>query len=374
MKLRNKKIMAVLMATTLVTGAFAVSASNLTKNVQLRYNNINVKVDGEQKMPKQEPFFIGDSVYVSLRDAGELIGSYVNWNGSTNTVEINTSGLSGSALSQELAAKNHQLALAKAEIEKMQDKIETYEKELGITDSEENQEDEENVTTTLIEKTLEKIEDRYEDQYDVDWEFRLEGNEEQLEFQMRYDSEESGKAFKAISKTSLEKFTRDILKDIQKECGSIEIVGKIYDSEEKETKAEFKMSKKGSFNFKVIQSSNFDEEDLKDFAETLKESYKNFPSLNFGGAFDASSIKVRDIILTENDDEIEFEIYTDYANLSSAKRAWKDMDGAAKDKIERYLQNIQDEIEEEFEADVIGYILNEDKEIIAHYDDRLRLN
>ena len=128
MKLRSKKIMAVLMASTIATGAFAVSAANLTKNVQLRYNNINVKVDGQYKVPNMEPFFIGDSVYVSLRDAGQLIGSQVNWNGTTNTVEINTSSIANSALEAELAARNHELAVAKSEMQKMQAKIEQYEK------------------------------------------------------------------------------------------------------------------------------------------------------------------------------------------------------------------------------------------------------
>lgn len=54
MKLRTKKIMAVLMASAISTGAFAVSAANLTKNVQLRYNNINVQVDGQIKSPNME--------------------------------------------------------------------------------------------------------------------------------------------------------------------------------------------------------------------------------------------------------------------------------------------------------------------------------
>lgn len=380
MKLRNKKIMAVLMASTIATGAFAVSAANLTKNVQLRYNNINVKVDGQYKVPNMEPFFIGDSVYVSLRDAGQLIGSQVNWNGSTNTVEINTSSIANSELEAELATKNHELAVAKSEMQKMQAKIEQYEKKLGITDNEDDDknddkdDDKDAVTSKLIEDTLKKLERRYDDQYDVEWEFRLEGDEDGLKFQMRYDSKDSGKEFKSISKTNLEKFTKDMVKEIQSECGKVKVEGKIYDDREKETKAEFTMSTKGAFNFKNIKSGDFDEDDLKDFAKILKDKYDDFPSLNFGGAFDAGSIRVRDIVITEDGDDLEFEVYTDYANLSMAKRAWNNMDGTAKNKLESYLEDIQDEIEEEFDADVTGYVFNESKEIIARYDTSLRLN
>lgn len=378
MKLRNKKIMAVLMASTIATGAFAVSAANLTKNVQLRYNNINVKVDGQYKVPNMEPFFIGDSVYVSLRDAGQLIGSQVNWNGTTNTVEINTSTTSNSALERELATRNHELAVAKSEMQKMQAKIDEYEKKLGITEDKDDDKDTEDnegkVTSKLIEDTLKKLEKRYDDQYDVEWEFRLEGDEDGLKFQMRYNSKDSGKEFKSISKTNLEKFTKDMVKEIQSECGKVKVEGKIYDDREKETKAEFTMSTKGSFDFKNIKSADFDEDDLKDFAKILEDKYDDFPSLNFGGAFDASSIRVRDIVITEDGNDLEFEIYTDYANLSVAKRAWGNMDGTAKNKLENYLEDIQDEIEEEFDVDVTGYVFNESKEIIARYDTSLRLN
>lgn len=377
MKLRNKKVMAVLMASTIATGAFAVSAANLTKNVQLRYNNISVKVDGQYKVPNMEPFFIGDSVYVSLRDAGQLIGSQVNWNGATQTVEINTSSLGNSALETELATKNHQLAVAKSEIQKMQAKIEQYEKKLGITDNKENddEEDKEDQTTDLDLKALLKILNKeYSDKYDVEWELRLTGNENKLKFEMQYDSKEYGKEFKAISKTSLERLAKEIMRDIQSECGKVKIEGEIYDTREREVKAEFSMSSKGVFEFEYKRNENFDETELKDFAKILKDKYKYLPELNFGGTFDGSSIRIRDIVIEADGEDLEFNIYTDYANMSIAKRAWDDMNATAKNKLEDFLEDIQDKIESEFDTDVEGYILNESKEIIARYDNSLRLN
>lgn len=379
MKLRTKKIMAVLMAGAIGTGAFAVSAANLTRNVQLRYNNINVKVDGQIKSPNMEPFFIGDSVYVSLRDAGQLIGSNVNWNGSSNTVEINTSSIANPGIEAELATKNHELAVAKSEMQKMQEKIDQYEKKLGITNGKEDDkttDKDDNTTTTDLDLkgTLKTLQKRYDDKYDVEWDLRLSGNENKLTFEMRYDSREYGKAFKAISKTNLEKLAKDIMKDIQKECGKIKVVGEIYDTKEKVTKADFSISTKGVFDFEYKRSGDYDEKELKEFARILEDNHENFPSLNFGGSFDGGAIRVREILITEDSGDLELEIYTDYANMSIAKRAWNDMDATAKNKLEKYLEDIQEEIEEEFDAKVIGYVFNESKEVIARYDSSLKIN
>ncbi len=383
MKLRSKKIMAVLMASTIATGAFAVSAANLTKNVQLRYNNINVKVDGQYKVPNMEPFFIGDSVYVSLRDAGQLIGSQVNWNGTTNTVEINTSSIANSALETELAARNHELAVAKSEMQKMQAKIEQYEKKLGITDDKENDKDtdkednkdeDNSITSSDLKDMLKKLDKYYSDKYDVEWEFTLKGNEKGLRLTMEYNSKQDGKAFKAISKSSLEKLAKDIMRDIQSDLGKIKVEGKVYDTREEVTKAEFTMSTKGVFDFEYKRNNNITDEDLDEFAKILEDKYGNFPSLSLGAAFDGSSIRIRSIKLVEDGDEIEFEIYTDYANMSVAKRAWDDMSSSAKDRLETYLDDIQEEIEEEFDVDATGYVFNESKEIIARYDTSLKLN
>lgn len=379
MKLRSKKIMAVLMASAIGTGAFAVSAANLTKNVQLRYNNINVKVDGEHKVPNMEPFFIGDSVYVSLRDAGQLIGSQVNWNGATNTVEINTSTSAHSALEAELAARNHELAVAKSEIQKMQVKIEQYEKELGITDKEDNKQDngQEDVTVEfakVLEEALKELEKDYDDRYNIEWDLSLKGDEDKLEFKMSYDSMKFGDEFKDISKANLEKMAKDIMKDIQKECGDIKVEGEIYDKREKVEKATFTMSAKGSFRFEYKGNSEFNAEDLKKYTEFIQNKYDDFPSLNLGGLFDGSSIRVRNMVIKEDDSDLEIEIYTDYANLSIAKRAWSEMDGTTKDKLESYLEDVQDDVETEFDTDATVYVLNESKDVIATYDTRLKLN
>lgn len=379
MKLRSKKIMAVLMASTIATGAFAVSAANLTKNVQLRYNNINVKVDGQYKVPNMEPFFIGDSVYVSLRDAGQLIGSQVNWNGTTNTVEINTSSIANSALEAELAARNHELAVAKSEMQKMQAKIEQYEKKLGITDDkdtdkDDNKDEDNSITSSDLKDMLKKLDKYYSDKYDVEWEFTLKGNEKGLRLTMEYDSKQDGKAFKAISKSSLEKLAKDIMRDIQSGLGKIKVEGKVYDKREEVTKAEFTMSTKGVFDFEYKRNNNITDQDLKEFTKILEDKYGKFPALNLGATFDGSSIRVRSVKLIQDGDKVEFEIYTDYANMSVAKKAWDDMSGASKDKLETYLDDIQEEIEEEFDVDATGYVFNESKEIIARYDTSLKLN
>nr|WP_307990849.1 stalk domain-containing protein [uncultured Niameybacter sp.] len=376
MNLRTKKIMAVLLAGTLGTGAIAVSAANLTRKVEIRYNNIGVQVDGQMKQPNMEPFFLGDSVYVSLRDAAQLIGSNVNWNGSSQTVEINTSTIANSELEQELASKNHQLAVANSEIKKMEEKIAKYEKQLGISDDKDKEEDKDTTTSEDLDLkgTLKVLDKYYSDKYDVEWDFRLTGDEKKLTFEMRYDSKKYGSDFKAISKTSLEKLAKDIMKEIQSECGKIKVVGKVYDTYEKETRAEFDITDKGVFSFEYLRSANFDEKELKDFAKILEDKFKDFPSLNLGGAFDGSSIHVREIKLAEDSKNLEFNIYTDYANMSIAKKAWDNMDATAKNLLKEYMEDITDIIEDEFDTDAKGYVYNESKEIIAKYDGYLKLN
>lgn len=380
MNLRTKKIMAVLLAGTLGTGAMAVSAANLTRKVEIRYNNIGVKVDGQTKQPNMEPFFLGDSVYVSLRDAAQLIGSSVNWNGSSQTVEINTSTTSNSALEQELASKNHQLAVANSEIKKMEEKIAQYEKQLGISNDKEDSStttDKDDTTTSEdldLKATLKMLDKYYSDKYDVEWDFRLTGDEKKLTFEMRYDGKEFGSDFKSISKTTLEKLTKEIMKDIQSDCGNIKVVGKVYDTYEKKTRAEFDITSKGVFSFEYLRAANFDSTELKDFAKVVMEKFKTFPSLNFGGTFDGSSIRVRNIELVAEGEYIEFNIYTDYADMNVAQTAWYDMDSTAKNKLKAYLEDITTVIEEEFDTDARGYVYNENKEIIAKYDGSLKLN
>ncbi|MDA3733225.1 stalk domain-containing protein [Niameybacter massiliensis] len=378
MKLRSKKILAVLLAGSIGTGAFAVGAANLTKNVQLRYNNIAVKVDGQVKQPNMEPFFIGDSVYVSLRDAGQLVGNQVNWNGTTQTVEINTNTISNSIIEQDLANKNHQLAVANSKIKDMEAKIAKYEKQLGITDDKEDSKDDDKDTSTSkeldLKATLKNLEKYYSDKYDVEWTFRLKGDESKLTFEIRYDSKKDGKYFKEISKSTLEKFTKDMVKDIQTECGSIKVVGEVYDTYDEVTVATFEMSTKGSFDFEYKRNSNYKQSDLDDFAKILKNKFGTFPRLDLGSMFDGSSIRVRDVKLEANNDVIEFSIYTDYADMTVADSAWYEMNSTQKDKLETYLNDMQDYIEDEFDTKAKGYVYNESKEIIAKYDGSLKLN
>lgn len=305
--------------------------------------------------------------------------NHLTWNGNSNTVEINTSSIPKPGVEAELATKNHELALAKSEMQKMQEKINQYEKKLGITKDKENDkttDKDDNTTNTDrdLKATLKLLEKRYDDKYDVEWDLRLTGNENKLIFAMRYDSKEDGKAFKSISKTSLEKLAKDIMKDIQSECGKIKVEGEIYDTKEKVIKAEFSISTKGVFNFECRRSGDYNQTELKDFAKILEDKYETFPSLNFGGTFDGSAIGVRSILSTEDSGDLEFEIYTNYANMSMAKRAWNDMDATAKNKLEEYLEDIQDEIEQEFDAKATGYVFNESKEVIARYERDLKIN
>ena len=95
-KLNNFKwfslgIVTCLIVSTILTPAFA---SSLTKSAQLVYNNIKISLNGTTITPKDasgnvvEPFIINGTTYLPVRAISNALGLNVNWNSSTNTVEI----------------------------------------------------------------------------------------------------------------------------------------------------------------------------------------------------------------------------------------------------------------------------------------------
>lgn len=371
--------MAMTLAGALSVGALTVGAAQKTENVQRRYENVQVQVDGQKEIPANEPFFIGSTVYVSLRDAGQLVGAQVGWDGKSNTVQIATGNAGASSeelalLQSQLGSKNLQLATANSKIATMEEKIAKYEKELGISDDkEEDKEDDKDTSTDsnkdidvkAVEKMLQKD---YDDKYEVDWSIKVKETKDGLGLTVSYDTKKDADDFKMISKSKLDKLMEEMLKDIQSECGKVYVDGRLYESKEDKLVAEFTIDEKGKYKYTYKKSEEFTEKELKEFAKILEDKYGKLPELNFGGTYDGSSIRVREIVLVEDDGDIDFKIYTDYASMGIAKRAWENMDGTAQDKLEKHLENIQTEIEDEFDTKVEGLVYNEDKEIIAQYD------
>ncbi|MGL5675481.1 MAG: stalk domain-containing protein [Cellulosilyticaceae bacterium] len=372
MKLRNKKMVALVVAGTIVASTLSLGAAQLTKNVQVRYNNIKVQVDEQYKQPNLEPFFIGDSVYVSLRDAGELIGAKVGWQSVNQTVTIDTSTVGGGnaaeiqRLKQEIANKNLQLSVAN-------EKVAKYEKELGITGGNgggtTTKPDEDKIDVREIRNMLR---DMYENEYSVAWSFGITGDAKGLDFTLQFDSSKDERDFYRIDESELEGFVEEMLLEIRKEHKGIPIKGVIYDKEEKIEVAEFDITSKGKYSFEFVEaeSGDFTDKELKDMQTELKDKYTSLPSIP-SNSYDFTSVRIKDIKLVEKSGDLVYEIHTSLPSF--AKPAWNLLKADDLGKLDVWMEDIQKDIKEDLKEKANGYLLDANGKKVALYDSKLRL-
>lgn len=104
MKKPTKFLLFVLALCLLVTPALAASK---TVQATLTYRDIKIIVDGEEITPTDvngastEPFIIDGTTYLPLRAISEAIGCSVDWDETTNTVQISKNQSSGSTVSAD---------------------------------------------------------------------------------------------------------------------------------------------------------------------------------------------------------------------------------------------------------------------------------
>lgn len=85
-------ISGVLLTTLLMSSIATVSAKSGTETIKATYNNIKMYVNGKEISSTVEPFQINGTTYVPLRVVSESLGVDVNWDGSTNSIYLNTVG------------------------------------------------------------------------------------------------------------------------------------------------------------------------------------------------------------------------------------------------------------------------------------------
>ncbi len=217
----------VVLALIMLFGGAAL-ATDGTKNIQVRYKNIKTFVNSTLKAPSQEPFIYNDSTYVPLRFISESLGAVVNWDANTNTIAINLGAdpAEVEALKSEIIQKNNQLIL-------LQTKVDSLQKELD--------------KETSSEKKLEKLEEDLMRSYGklksvkID-SIELKSSKDKVTVWVETDLYKKNLDYWASLKDKdIEKWVKDLVSDIQSEYGkSIEVVGTIYDLEEREDIVEFK--------------------------------------------------------------------------------------------------------------------------------------
>ena len=356
----NKKLLSMLLIGTMTAGTLSLSAASLTKTAQLFYNNIRVKVDGEYRPTNVEPFMINGTVYVSLRDAAELTNNNVNWNKLDQSVEISRGVYKPSDYEQELAAKNAEIMKLRSQLERLQNQIDNGSS--SVTD-------EENKNDKSVTETLKALEKEYQKNYNIEWSFDLEEDDDTLYLEVSYDGYYDQKDFNKMSDSSVENLMKSICKFIQKNYGNILIEGKLYNNDNNETISEFSLNKKGTYKYVKTNEDKFTKEELKAFEKELKSDYKKFPEINFSGQYDNKSIRMKDIKLTQEDNTIIYEIHTTFMNTFNY--IWNELEeGSATSKLENYMDDIQEEIEDKFDVSYVkGYLYNVEGQLMAEYRD-----
>ena len=86
-------IIGIVIGATLVPTSYAI-VGTVTK--ELSYNNIKIALDGKEVKPTDangnyvEPFIIDGTTYLPVRGIANALGLYVDWDGKTNSVILNT--------------------------------------------------------------------------------------------------------------------------------------------------------------------------------------------------------------------------------------------------------------------------------------------
>lgn len=364
-----KKALTLGCAMLIATGAFSVSAANLTKNVKAVYNNIKVTYDGESKAPQYEPFMIDGTVYVSLRDAGQMTNNNVGWDGLNKTVQITSKTPQSSVSEAELASKNLEIATLKNQVANLEKKVSYYE------NLEEEKKEEEASKPDLSSKGLTKMEniliDEYGDDYKVDWDFDLEYNEKKdvITLTVTYDSDYDKKYFPSSTST-IEKFLKSLCEEIRENYAAIEIQGELYDSYRKETKNTFTYSTKDRFSV----SAYLTEDDLYDLAEAIQEDWDEFPDLSVTEFKDNNRIAINAVELKAEDDNqtIVGEIYTDLD--ASDKDIWNGFESVAtradRTALTNLARSIASFVKDETNASTVDLFFYTDNErMIAKFQD-----
>lgn len=346
MSKKIKQAVAVACIMTIGTGAFSVNAANLSKNVTAIYNNIKVTYNGASQTPQYEPFMIDGTVYVSLRDAGQITNNTVNWDGVNKTVQIVSKTPTVSVTEQELANKNLEIATLKSQLDAANKKIAYYEQLEEEKKEEESKKPD--LSATGLKKMLTIIEDKYEDENAVEWEFDLtyDSKKEILNVTVAYNSKYDGTRFDRISSTKLTTMMKSICEDIQKELGALEIKGTLVDDYKDETFASFDLNAKGKFAYTLEISSSA----IKDMEDDIFNLVK-LPAIDYG-LMKGVEVKIIDAEVEVLDGTVILKMYTD---LPTDKRDnWNDFAGNANRLDKRILENFLKDTVEDFQSEYGG--------------------
>lgn len=282
--------------------AFSASAATGTKSLSAIFRNIKLVVDGNTLQTSEEPFIVGGRTYVPLRVIADALGAYVDWNASTNAVNIKK----GSGAADQVAVLQAQIVQKDAKIAELEAKLANS----GGSTDEDNDED--------LDELEEDIVNDYDELEDVEIDdIRLTGDEDKVTVNIDVDLEDFDDEWEDLSDSQIKTWAKNICDDIQDYYDNdTDISGKIKDIDSDDTLVTF--SKDGSNSMSISYkdddyrggSSSSGDSDISDVEADLDGNEYTIDGIDFEISdidYKTSSDVIEvDLVATEEDaDEID---------------------------------------------------------------------
>jgi cell division protein FtsB len=232
---RRKLVVAVVLALAvgLIFSGIAMGATG-SKTLKAVYKNIKIIVDDKTITGSEEPFIVGDRVYVPFRMIGEALNATVNWDAATNSVKITGAGADSSLA-----------GILQLQLLQKQKRVEELEAELAQLKA----------SPSVKEGDLKELRKDLINDYDelkdlgVD-DISLSGDKDKVKIDVKVDLYDYDREWKKLRDSDIEDWVSDIARDIQSAMGrDCYVEGKIIDSDSRDTLVRF--TKDGRSKLKV---------------------------------------------------------------------------------------------------------------------------
>jgi hypothetical protein len=380
---RKQKFVALGLASFIGLGTLgATQAASVVKTLKATYNNIKITYDGALQSPNMEPFMVDNTVYVSLRDAGQITGNSVAWE--NNTVKITSGTSSNAALEQQIVAKNFEITKLQAEKTQLQAQVTALQAQL-------NTQKEEETSTSDLKTVLSNIRKTYEassrSNLNMEWYIDLKTNSrgDTATLTLTYTTKADRDKFESTSDSRVQTFLKDVCEDIYKGLG-IKVEGEIIDDyRTSTTMADFSYSTSGRLTYTRARTQTT----VNQFAKDLEDDfYNSLPALlltssSISGAPAApthltSFGKTFTLTITETSQDT-FEFVIQLALSENERTAWNGTHATYLNEANllKFMATIRDEIAYEFDVDtnsITGYVSNGNTTMLRYTRNRIISN
>ncbi|MBF7081611.1 hypothetical protein IT084_01265 [Desulfallas sp. Bu1-1] len=325
-KIFKKKLIVLLAALVFALGLSGVAEATIaTKQVKVNYAGIKLYVDGKAVNinPSEEPFAINGVTYVPLRLVGEALNCYVNWQGTTKTINIS------SKTTTEVNSLKTQVSQKDKEIGDLKKKIAELEQQLEQARTEG--------------QDLSDLEDDLLGDYDelgdvsIDG-IKLDGDKDEVDVEIEVDLDEYESEWDDLTDREIEDWLEDLVGDIQDKLSEdTEVNGTIINTGNDDVLVEF--YKDGEDDLDV----DFEDDDYRNGGLDTGDVEDDL----LGDSYDVGDVEFSVYYVDYDEDDDEIVVYLEAAD-NDASSKWDDMSQSV---IESDVESICEDIAEIFEDD-----------------------